>query len=137
MGCYSGEPVTESLPDHPPSYWEQNTERLDWKKIAMKAGPYFQAISYLGFSHGASDLFPQLSSSSNAPTRSPDELRVRWLGHAHPKFSHAVWTPEETTRVKQIVEDMKKENNGGKVDWVKIAEALGVSLPFLGIFIEV
>ncbi|KAL5488173.1 hypothetical protein ACEPAI_6281 [Sanghuangporus weigelae] len=87
----------------PPEHFEQNTEGIDWRRMAVKVN----------------SLLP-----SNHP-RTPRECEIRWLGHLHPSINNGSWTPEETARLKDIL----AEDGPGKCprDWVGIAQRLGTN----------
>lgn len=54
--------------------------------------------------------------------RTATECEIRWLGERHPQFNDAQWTKSEIAKVKELVGDARE----GEVDWVEIAEKLGV-----------
>ena len=56
--------------------------------------------------------------------RTAKECEIRWLGERHPRFNHAQWTQSEIIKVKELVAGARE----GEVDWVEIAEKLGVCL---------
>ncbi|KAL5508377.1 hypothetical protein ACEPAH_5996 [Sanghuangporus vaninii] len=87
----------------PPEHFEQNTEGIDWRRIAVKVN----------------SLLPR-----NYP-RTPRECEIRWLGHLHPSVNNGHWTQEETARLKDIL----AEDGSDKCprDWVGIAHKLGTN----------
>ncbi len=54
--------------------------------------------------------------------RTAKECEIRWLGERHPQFNVAQWTKSEIAKVKELVGSARE----GEVDWVEIAEKLGV-----------
>ena len=62
--------------------------------------------------------------ASTTVRQSARECEIRWLGERHPQFNNAPWTQSEIARVKQLVATA----NEGEVDWVEIAQKLGVRL---------
>lgn len=66
----------------------------------------------------------QVSSASATVQRTARECEIRWLGELHPQFNNAQWTQSEIVRVKQLVANA----NEGDVDWVEVAEKLGVRI---------
>lgn len=58
--------------------------------------------------------------------RTPEELRVRWVATENPKVKLGAWPAEELKRAKELVERTPK---GQTVNWVDVAQKLGVRLP--------
>ncbi|KAK7470900.1 hypothetical protein VKT23_002316 [Stygiomarasmius scandens] len=56
--------------------------------------------------------------------RTPEELRIKWLGDRRPGINHSEWKIEETEMLKLIVKRRQEEQ---KVDWVEIAKELGTN----------
>ncbi|EEB88933.1 hypothetical protein MPER_13035 [Moniliophthora perniciosa FA553] len=56
--------------------------------------------------------------------RTPEECRVKWLGHKQPRLNHSEWKTQELSRLHAIVKDRQSK---GKVDWVEVAQALGTN----------
>ena len=54
--------------------------------------------------------------------RTAKECEIRWLGELHPDFNDAQWTQSEIAKVRQLVAGARE----GEVDWVDVAEKLGV-----------
>ncbi|THV05502.1 hypothetical protein K435DRAFT_961250 [Dendrothele bispora CBS 962.96] len=53
--------------------------------------------------------------------RTPEELRIKWVGDRRPSINHAEWTKAESEMVKLIVQRRQEEQ---KVHWVDIAKEL-------------
>uniref|UniRef100_A0A0W0FCB9 Uncharacterized protein n=1 Tax=Moniliophthora roreri TaxID=221103 RepID=A0A0W0FCB9_MONRR len=56
--------------------------------------------------------------------RTPEECRVKWLGHKQPRLNHSEWKEQELARLHAIVKDRQSK---GRVDWVEVARALGTN----------
>lgn len=59
--------------------------------------------------------------------RSAKECEIRWLGDRHPRFNHSSWDESEIVAARKLVEGRE----AGDVDWVSIAEQLGVRTSLL------
>ncbi|KAG5646435.1 hypothetical protein DXG03_003485 [Asterophora parasitica] len=81
---------------------ETNTEGINWRHVAEKV------------------------SNSCATKRTADQCRIRWLGDRHPRINHSNWSGSELDNLKALVSS-QAEANDGKVDWVKVSEALGTN----------
>ncbi|TDL29307.1 hypothetical protein BD410DRAFT_892629 [Rickenella mellea] len=87
------------LQQHPQTYFEQNTQGLDWERIALK----FTSLIPAGVK------------------RSPKECEIHWLGFRHPRFNHVPWSADETSRLKSIVSKQSEH----AINWTDVAEELG------------
>lgn len=67
----------------------------------------------------------QVSTVANQP-RTAQDCAILWLGDRHPKFVHTVWAPAEIAQLQALVKSAPK----GPVNWVDIAESLGVRYSF-------
>jgi hypothetical protein len=56
--------------------------------------------------------------------RTADECRIRWLGDKHPDLNHEPWTPTELEKLTTLISDKLE----GEIDWVDVAQKLGVWL---------
>ena len=66
-----------------------------------------------------------MSEAANSTVqRTAKECEIRWLGERHPQFNHAQWSQSEIAKVRELVDGARE----GEVDWVEIAEKLGVCL---------
>ena len=63
-----------------------------------------------------------MSSASTTVQRTAKECEIRWLGERHPQFNDTQWTKSEIAKVKELVGGAGE----GQVDWVEVAEKLGV-----------
>lgn len=61
-------------------------------------------------------------SSLSGDHRSAKACEIKWLGERHPRFNHSQWMQPEIDRVKELVSG----SGPGQVNWVYIAEKLGV-----------
>jgi hypothetical protein len=71
----------------------------------------------------------QYSSQVSGPvgTFTAEECRVKWLGGLHPSVNRGPWLDEEVASLKALVGHSSEK----EVDWVMIAEDLGVCTFFL------
>ncbi|TCD71353.1 hypothetical protein EIP91_011124 [Steccherinum ochraceum] len=83
---------------HQPAATEADSD-VDWDRVATRVS-----------SCGPGDV-----------QRTAAECKIRWRGSAHPQWNHASWTQQETSRVRELVGNLKE----GEVDWVDIANKLG------------
>ncbi|KAH8113397.1 hypothetical protein DFH11DRAFT_1545076 [Phellopilus nigrolimitatus] len=90
----------------PPQTFEQNTEGIDWRRVAVKIN----------------------SAIPSGVRRNPKECEIRWLGHLHPSINQSAWAPEEIERLRAVLEE---ENTNGDehahVDWTEVAKKLGTN----------
>jgi len=66
----------------------------------------------------------QVSLSSNI-NRTAEQCRIKWLGDRHPRINHGAWSASELEDLKRLVTEQQGINDG-KVDWVHVAQTLGV-----------
>jgi hypothetical protein len=55
--------------------------------------------------------------------RTPEELRIKWLGDRRPSVNHSEWSATELDTLKSIVKRRQEQN---QLDWVEVAKELGV-----------
>ena len=59
-----------------------------------------------------------------------DQCRIKWVGSHSPAFNHSEWKIPETNKLFEILR-ATPTGPDGRVDWVKVTNELGVSIPFL------
>ena len=75
---------------------------------------------------------------SSNPPRTAEQCRITYIGSELPSINRSDWPPDELERLKTIVmahnqsstepvEDVEEEREKLRVDWVEIAQELGVS----------
>lgn len=93
---------------------DNQDENLNWEVIAEKVGRIPAFVTRL--------LNLEVSDGSSTK-RSAVDCKVIWLGDKNPEINHSEWKEDEVNALKRIV-----ASENGQVDWVKVAEALGVSV---------
>jgi hypothetical protein len=58
--------------------------------------------------------------------RTAVDCQIVWIADKHPAVNHAEWSEDELNKLNLLVSHYAKEKT--PVDWVKVAENLGVSL---------
>lgn len=97
----------------------ESTEGLDWERVATKVA--ILHLSHINFSF----IIIQVNSDSfTISQRSATECKIHWLGDRHPRFNHSPWPASEVVAAKALVEGRE----GSDIDWVSVAQQLGVCL---------
>ena len=100
-----------------------------WKRTSSDwIGIVFELLWVLycsWFYRCAERLTQVVSDLGSFASRTPEELRVRWVATEHPSINHGPWPAEELNRAKELVEQTPK---GQTVNWVEIGQKLGVWL---------
>ncbi|KAJ3481165.1 hypothetical protein NLI96_g7847 [Meripilus lineatus] len=63
------------------------------------------------------------SSGSSGVQRTAQECEIRWKGGLHPQFNRDPWTPNETSRVRELVDGLAP----GEINWDDVARKLGTN----------
>ncbi|KAG6890956.1 hypothetical protein C0995_000913 [Termitomyces sp. Mi166 len=66
-----------------------------------------------------------VNKASGSTNRTADQCRIRWLGDRHPRINHGIWSSTELEKLKDLASTQTQANEG-KVDWVQVANELGV-----------
>jgi len=92
---------SDNSPTAPPIDIFNNIQGIDWSIVAEKV------------------------SDRSSIKRTPDECRIKWVGNLHPKVNHGIWTVDELEKLHHLTRNQQAQE-GGKIDWVKVARDLGV-----------
>lgn len=111
-----GQQAFLALEAKPDAFLNSNKVGIDWERVASK-------VAYLYSSIAQTLILLQVSAAgSSNGQRTAHECEIRWLGDRHPEFDHSQWTQPEIIRVKELVGNAAE----GQVDWVDVAQKLGV-----------
>jgi hypothetical protein len=65
--------------------------------------------------------------------RTPRECEIRWVGDQHPRINHDAWKEQEVTELKSLVSLYGQS----QVNWVEVAEKLGVGFDLPKLFQDI
>ena len=105
--------------NEPPPDLNMNKHGINWERVAQKVG-----LSSASFHRFGSRVLQVSEAANSSVQRTAKECEIRWLGERHPQYNHAQWSQSEIAKVRELVDGARE----GEVDWVKIAEKLGVCL---------
>lgn len=57
--------------------------------------------------------------------RTADQCRIKWIGDRHPRINHGEWPAAEIDKLKDIIDNQRAAGEGN-IDWVRVANELGV-----------